>query len=234
MNTRCSTGALIMDNVPHLLLELACQAKQHPPGSHNRRIALNKLVNQIFKLNPNLLGYPPKSQCPPHLYEDSRNEALQKTCLYVCQQIDNYNPEHPFMAWFNFTLKNRFKEVVNEWSNKKKNNQEISIISLEKLEKISKLSEAEYKAISSVEDTDSEIKMLQQFLEDDPENKFKSEHIKGHPEATFQVLARVRFIEDKTWEQMSQEFQISIPTLSAFVTRKLHKFRPYFQKYLQE
>jgi DNA-directed RNA polymerase specialized sigma24 family protein len=223
MNTRCSTGALIMDDVPQLLLELACNAKQHPPGSHNRRIALNKLINQIFKLNPNLLGYPQIGKYPPNLYEDFRKEALQKTCLYICQQIDHYNPEHPFMAWFNFTLKNRFKEVVSEWNNQKERNKISSIFSLQEL-----------REKSLVEDSDSDIKMLQQFLEDDPENKLKSEHIKGHPEATFQVLAIAKFVEDKTWKQISQQFGIGIPALSTFVTRKLHKFKSYFQKYLQE
>ncbi|OCQ95629.1 hypothetical protein BCD67_10435 [Oscillatoriales cyanobacterium USR001] len=225
-----------MDDVAQLLLELACNAKQHPPGSHNRRIALNKLVNQIFKLNSRLLGYPQKGQYPPNLYEDFRKEALQKTCLYICQQIDNYNPEHPFMAWFNFTLNNRFKEVVREWNNKKKHNQEISILSLDKLNEKYFLSPQEIENISvkdSLSDT-SDIKMLHQFLDDDPENKLKSDHIKGRPDATFQVLAIARFVDDKTWEQMSQEFKIPIPTLSAFVTRRLHKFKAYFQKYLQE
>lgn len=75
--------------------------------------------------------------------------------------------------------------------------------------------------------------MLQQFLEEDPENLFQSEHIKGHPDATFQVLVTAKFVEDQTWEQMSQNLGIPIPTLSAFVTRRLHKFKPYFQKYLQ-
>ena len=216
METRCSTGALLMDDVPQLLLELACEAKRHPPGSPNRQRALNELVNKV--LQSNLLGHPQKGLWPPDVYAYLYHEAIQKTCLCICQQIDRYNPEHPVMAWVNFTLKNRLIETVREFNNGK-----VCILSLDELDKQ-----------ASVEETTSDADLLRQFLEEDPENLFKSEHIKGHPKATFQVLVIAKFVEDKTWEQISQEWGISLATISSFVTRRLQKFKAYFQKYLQE
>lgn len=118
METRCSTGALFMDDVPQLLLELACEAKRHPPGSPNRQRALNELVKKIQ--DSHLLGHPQQGQWPPALYNNFYDEGLQKTYIDICQKIDKYKPEHPVMAWVNFTFKNRFKEVVKEWSNNNK------------------------------------------------------------------------------------------------------------------
>jgi len=208
-----------MEDVPQLLLELTLEAQRHPPRSPNRQRALNKLVNQILKSN--LLGHPQKGQWPPDTYEDLYREALQKTCLEICQKIEHYKPEHPVMAWVNFTLKNRFIEAVKDFYEIQ--NKKVLILSLAALDKH-----------LPPEDSPSKANLLRQFLEEDPEDIFKSEHIKGHPEATFQVLAIAKFVEDKTWEQIYQEFGISIATLSSFVARRSQKFKPYFHKYLQE
>jgi hypothetical protein len=76
--------------------------------------------------------------------------------------------------------------------------------------------------------------LLQQFLEDDPENLLKDEHIRGYPQANFQYIAIAKMVEEKTWEQISAELNnISIQTLCSFFHRRLRKLIPYFQKYLQ-
>jgi hypothetical protein len=92
------------------LQQLAREAKQQPPLSHQRQLLLNRLVNKI--LQSDRLSHPQRGSWPPSLYEDLYNEAMQKTLLEICQKIDNYNPEHPVMAWVNYLLKKRFSDVV--------------------------------------------------------------------------------------------------------------------------
>jgi hypothetical protein len=208
------------------LQQLAIEAKQQPPLSPQRQLLLNRLVNKI--LQSNRLSHPQRGSWSRSLYEDLYNEALQKTLLEICQRIDNYNPDHAVMAWVNYLLKKRFSDVVTRYFNQgithvPQSNPNAQVISL---------SELEYSLISE-EPTMTESQLLGRFLEDDPENLLKNEHIRGHPQASFQYIAIARFVEEKTWEEISAELNdISIQTLYSFFNRQLRKLMPYFQKYL--
>ena len=81
------------------LRELAIEAQKHPLQSSKRQLAINKLVNEIWR-SPKL-GHPQKGLWSPNFYEEIYHEALQKTLLEVCHRINLYNPQHPVMAWVN-------------------------------------------------------------------------------------------------------------------------------------
>ncbi|WP_272033348.1 sigma-70 family RNA polymerase sigma factor [Kamptonema animale] len=218
------------DDIHEKLKQLALEAQRHPPLNRNRQLALNQLARELYqlkKIKPNLLIHPPRGKWPPGIYDELYQEALQKTYLYVCQKIDNYNPQHPVIAWVNFTLKNRFSEVAKEYEK----NRGISILSLDKLDKYIL---EKTKREPSLELETQLVQQLREFLEEDPENLFKYAHIRNHPEATFQFLAIAKFVEGKTWQEISDNLGIGIPALSSFFSRRLHNFLPYFQKYLQE
>lgn len=214
------------DDIHEKLKQLALEAKRHPPLNRNRQLALNQLARELYqlkKIKSNLLIHPPRGNWPPGIYDELYQEALQKTCIYICQKIHNYNPEHPVMAWVNFTLKNRFSDIAKEYKNRC-----ISILSLDELDKyiITK--------VSKEPPPETPLgQQLREFLEEDPENLFKGVHIRNHPEATFQFLAIAKFVEGKTWQEISDNLGIGIPALSSFFSRRLQDFRPYFQKYLQ-
>jgi hypothetical protein len=211
------------DEFDERLQQLAIEAKQHPPLSPQRQLTLNRLVNKILQADS--LSHPQSGLWPPSLYEDLYSEALQKTLLEICQKIDRYNSEHPLMAWVNYLLGKRFQDVVKEWYS---NKGEQVIISLDELDSLVS------KKLVPEEQMLSEFQMLRQFLEDDPENLLKNEHIRGYPQASFQYIAIARFVEEKTWETISTELNdMSIQTLCSFFHRRLHKLMPYFQKYLQ-
>jgi hypothetical protein len=211
------------DEFDERLQQLAIEAKQHPPLSPQRQLTLNRLVNKILQADS--LSHPQSGLWPPSLYEDLYSEALQKTLLEICQKIDRYNSEHPLMAWVNYLLGKRFQDVVKEWYS---NKGEQVIISLDELDSLVS------KKLVPEEQMLSEFQMLRQFLEDDPENLLKNEHIRGYPQASFQYIAIARFVEEKTWETISTELgDMSIQTLCSFFHRRLHKLMPYFQKYLQ-
>ena len=210
------------------LQQLAIEAQQQPPLSPQRQLLLNRLVNKI--LQSNHLSHPQRGSglWPHSLYEDLYNEALQKTLLEICQNIDNYRPEYAVMAWVNYLLGMRFRDVAQSYLRQgityvPQSNPNARVISL---------SELEYSLISE-EPTMTESQLLGRFLEDDPENLLRNEHIRGHPQATFQYIAIARFVEEKTWEEISTELNnISIQTLYSFFNRQLRKLMPYFQKYL--
>jgi hypothetical protein len=209
------------------LQQLAIAAKQHPLLSPQRQLALNRLVNKI--LQSDSLSHPQKESWSPNLYEDLYNEALQKTLLEICQKIDSYNPEHPVMAWVNYLLDKRLRDVVKKYLNQgltniQQSNQKQRVISLNELED----------SLISEEQPLSDWQLLQQFLEEDPENLLRNEYIRGHPQASFQYIAIARLVEEKTWEEISTELNnMSIQTLCSFFHRRLRKLMPYFQKYLQ-
>jgi len=210
------------------LQQLAQEAQRYSPLSSQRQLALNKLVNQI--LSSNRLVRPQKRLWAPDLYEDLYNEALQKTLLIICQKIDNYNREHPVMAWANFLMKNQFISVVRDREKK-------GITYIPKSERIQSPN------LPSLEDLDrylpvkeslTDAQMLRQFLEDDPENLLKSEQIRDRPDITFQYLAIAKFVEDRTWEEIATQLNVSLQTICSFFNRCLQKLMPYFKKYLQE
>ncbi len=211
------------------LQQLGREAQQHPPLSVARQVALNKLVKEIWQSGQ--LGHPQRGSWSPSLYEDLYNEALQKTLMEICQKIDNYNPEYPVMMWVNTILKRRFIDVVRDYKKRgrtyipetEKNQETSNLLSLDDLDKE-----------VPVDEELSEGQQVRQFLKDDPENLFRTEHIRGRPDATFQKITWARFVEDKKWEAISAELGIPVPTLSSFFQRRLPKFIPYFQKYLQE
>jgi DNA-directed RNA polymerase specialized sigma24 family protein len=210
------------------LQQLAEDAQRYPPQSSQRQLALNKLVNQI--LSSNRLARPQKELWAPNLYEDYYNEALQKTLLIICQKIDNYNSKHPVMAWVNFLIKNQFISVIRDREKK-------GITYLPKLKKIQSPflpSLDDLDCYIATDETLSDAQILKQFLEDDPENLLKNEQIRDRHDITFQALAIAKFVEDKTWEEIATQSQISLQTICSFFNRCLQKLMPYFKKYLQE
>ena len=203
-----------MENHEETLKQLAIQAQQHPVQSTQRRLALNKLVSEIMR-SPNRRRRAPASW-PAHLYEDLYNQALNKTLLEICQKIDQYNPKHPVMAWVNELLGYRCLDVGREY-----NQNTPPTYSLDELKQ----------ELPDLKQLDDEDEMLAEFLKSDPENRLKI-FIKGHPEATLQVLALAIFEEGKTWKQLSIDFGIPMQTIVAFVKRNLQKLNDYFRNNL--
>ena len=209
------------------LHELAIEAQGYPALSSQRQVLINRLANYILQ-SPSL-GHPQINSWNSSQYQDFYDDALQETLLIICRTIENYDPTRPIMAWVNFHLKNQFSSVVKRYYRQgithiPRSQQAITCFpSLDELEKD-----------IAVEETISNAQLLRQFLQDDPEDRLKNEHIRGRPDITFQVLAIAKFIEDRTWTEIAQDSNISIKTLSSFFSRKLEQLMPYFNQYLPE
>jgi hypothetical protein len=218
-------------SVEQQLKQQAQQIQQSPVHSPERQLLLNRLMNTIF--NSDQLAHPQRGAWPANLYVDLYHEALQRTLLYICQKIDNYNPEHAVMAWVNFRLNCEFINVVNDYHRKgvtqiPKFGESQPVVSLPTLDDLNVLT------LSESEDENSMIQGLQQFLQTDPEGLLQKRSLRERPEITFQILAIAKFIEEKSWAELAIDLEIPAATLCSFFNRQLKNLAPYFKKHLKE
>jgi DNA-directed RNA polymerase specialized sigma24 family protein len=203
-----------LDRLDEQLKQLAICAQQHPPLTQGRQLALRQMVNGILQSG---------RLCRPHrgqfygVYEEIYDEAFQELLLYICQNIDKYNPERgSVMAWVNVLFERRFfKEAIPRILDK----QEVKKMTLSDLDEI-----------ASPESTPSLTEIIKQCIELDSENFFKNEHIENHPQANFQALAKRRLL-GKSWKEISAEFEIKISTVSRFYDRCLNKYSAKIKEY---
>jgi hypothetical protein len=75
--------------------------------------------------------------------------------------------------------------------------------------------------------------LIRQYLEQDPPDEILQQHIRGHPEVTFQKIACAR-LDDVPWKTLSESYGIRISSLSSFYERYLEKCAPAIKQYLEE
>jgi hypothetical protein len=212
------------------LNQLAREAQQYSKGSYERRRALNLLMDKILKsgrlIRPKKGSFP----FPVSIYEDLYNEAKSIMMMEICQNIDRYNPEQDVMAWCNFLLDKRFTDCFNQYTRR-------GLTYLPKGEK-----NEDVASLPNLEDLDSfrlpaeqisESQELQNLIEENPDNIFTKEYIKGQPQATFQFLALAKIWQDRKWKDISAELNVPVSSLCEFYKKRLKEFTPYFREYLQ-
>ena len=200
------------------LKQLALDAQQHPPSSEARNHALRELVQAIGLSGK--LSRPHLGQFSPEFYALIYDEAVNQTLMYICQHIDNYDPNRgkrqQFMNWVNFRLNKQILDSYRDFQN----SQFQTVSSLADLENI-----PQPEAAIPVSD------QIADWIRDDADNQFKRHYIRNRPDANFQAIA-LATLAGKSWEQIATEFGISASTLSSFFYRCCHKFAPKFQHYL--
>lgn len=201
------------------LKKIALEAQRHPPGSEMRQHALRELVEAI-RLSGKLCR-PHRSKFSPAFYELAYEEAVNQTLLYVCQKIENYDPnrgkEKKFINWVNFRLDKILLDLQNEFTNTK----EDKFPTLADLENLVHYNEPE-PSLSEV---------LKDLIEKDEKNIFKKKYIRDNPAANFQALA-LAILAGKSWEDISAELGIKETTLRSFFRRCCQNFAPIFREYL--
>lgn len=187
---------------------------QRASTPEQRQYALRELVEAI-RISDRLCR-PHRGKFNPQFYELLYEEAVNQTLVYVCQNIDKYDPERSrkFMTWVNFRLDKLV--IESRWDFSFSNVQELP--SLEDLE-------------APIEEDSNDVRLaleLEKFIQQDEKNIFKKEHIRDRPDANFQTIA-LATLQGKTWEELSQELKIKVPTLSSFFRRCCQKFSPHFK-----
>ncbi len=198
------------------LQKLALQAQQHPLGTTVRRITLSKLIDGIYRSGK--LCHPYKGQFQG-VYEQIYQEALQDLFLYICKNLDKYDPERAsFMTWVNMLLSQRFfKEAIPKIIG---SSNEIKVES----SVLENLKDLAFDDSESEDNYISAFKKIRRYIEIDPKGIFQQAHIKKYPKVNFQEIAVKRW-SGISWKDISEEFNIPVATLSNFYQRTLEKFR---------
>lgn len=184
------------------LAELVDQAKQAKNALERRR-SLNQLLRLLSQ--PRVLHPPQRTDHPPGVHRDLYNETCQRVWLYICCNIEKYDPQRASVRkWVNFLIDKRFIDVVKE-----RNGKRITYVS-----DISELDNA------APEEAISDAQILREYLSQDSTGEFREKHLRGHSEANFQAIA-LRRLDNINWDAISAEFKIPVSSLSTFYQRCL-------------
>ncbi|NEO90472.1 MAG: sigma-70 family RNA polymerase sigma factor [Moorea sp. SIO3G5] len=202
------------------LRQLATEAQHYPAKTRMRQIALTKLVKAIRESG---------QLCHPHrgkfigFYEEIYDEACNRVFLYICQNIDKYDPNKgEVLQWVNFLLRKRFPDAVNSILGTLAVFPEDSSIKRVSLDELDQLKYHQNSPLLSSE--------IIAWIESDPDGIFKETYVTNHPEANFKFLA-IKRIEGYTWKELESILGIPLQTLSGFHDRCLRNFSTQLKDY---
>ncbi len=197
------------------LKQLALTVQGYTPNSELRSYALKELIRAI-KISGKLCS-PYKYRFPPDIYKVIYEEALMETFMYICTKIDDYDPERgkkKFMNWVNFKL----EKAVLICCDQLKIYQEFQFFELSDLDKI-----------TTPVNTPSLAESLVDYIKKDPDRLFTQSYVKGNPDANFRTIALAR-IAGQSWQEMAQQFDVSVSTLSSFYRRNCQRFKSILEQ----
>ena len=190
------------------LQKLALMAQSHPLKSRERRLALKRLIDHVIRAD--CLQRPQAGKFSPPLYKEIYAEAVQELFLYVCQKIDKYDASRgTVLVWLNMLLSQRF---IKEAIPKILDNTHVSNWALPDLDRF-----------VPPQNSPPLIEELATYIDADPNREFESAHVREHPEVNFQYLMKRRLAGD-AWEQISQDVNLSVSTISNFFYRCISRF----------
>ncbi len=201
------------------LKKLGLSAQSYLINSELRAYALTELIKAI-KLSERL--------CRPHINKFSHSlylmlyeEALAETLVYVCLNIDLYDPNRgnkKFINWVNFKLDKFLLKCYGQHSKYTEHH----LPSFDDLDQVSQPS------VSF-----NLPQLLSQYIEQDPKQIFAKTHIRNRPDVNFSRIALAKFAA-QSWSDISQEVDIPIATLSSFYNRWCHRFTPLLEAELKK
>jgi hypothetical protein len=214
---------------PHLddrLRQLAIAAQQCPSGSPAKRRALTELI--IVMQRSGKLCRPRQGQFQM-LYEEIYAEALQRLFSFICERINYYNPQRgEVLQWVNFLLSQRFFiEASRDFLPTVYKGMDARTVKHATLESLDRSNPYEINP-QLIPSLSQEVK---DCIEEDPEGLFTQAYVADYPAASFQYLALKR-LEGYSWQDLSVELEVAVPTLSSFYQRCLTRFASRLKTYL--
>ncbi|MEH1906834.1 MAG: sigma-70 family RNA polymerase sigma factor [Nostoc sp.] len=211
---------LVKQKLDEQLKYLVTQACRYQPGSPQRQ----KLLTQIIRLTSNKLW----RESTPY-YQD----ALQQTWLYFCRNIcegltgQTYDPTYgTVITWLNAYLKRRLQDFYL--------NQNLEQAITIPLRIRQSISDGIVQTIDPVDNLPATpqappiLEDLEIWAKTDSEGELRRTCIKERPDVNCQVLILKRLPPEVSWKELSEDFGLSIPTLSSFYQRhclpRLRKF----------
>ncbi|WP_096577776.1 hypothetical protein [Nostoc cycadae] len=202
------------------LRNLVTQACGYPPRSPQRQ----KLLTQIIRLTSGRLW----RESTPY-YQD----ALQQTWLYFCRNVcdgltgQTYDPTYgTVVTWLNAYLKRRLQDFYLNH-----HREQALTVPLQVRQSWSSGNTETIDFTDNLQATPQVPPILENvetWAKTDADGELRSIHIKGRPDVTCQVLILKRLPPEVSWKELSEEFELPIPTLSSFYQRqclpRLRKF----------
>ncbi len=199
-----------MDELKAQILQLVKETCQHPKKSIARQKGLHKIILLIQQSGQLLRG----TGVP------DAEEAIQKTWLFFCRNLceatttkEPYNEEKScVITWLNGYLMHRFKDInikIYEENNirvypiKNENGEEIDPVDL----------------IPAPTEPSSILEDIRDWLQKEAKN-LRRIHLRDRPDINCQVLIERRLPPATSWEDLSQEFGVPVPSLSGFYQRQ--------------
>jgi DNA-directed RNA polymerase specialized sigma24 family protein len=193
------------------LSSLVLEACQHDPGSPQRQRLLTEIIRQVQRSGKVWRDY----QIPLEQY----HEALQSTWIWFCQNIEKYDPmrANP-ITWFNCILKFRIKDIRRKQVQYEMHFQPNCCChgsSDKMLDLIDRLPAPE------LDQSEEMLTDLCTWLDEDRSNLVQKT-VRNYPEINVYVLITRRLPTEHqvSWQVLSQEFGVSVSTLSSFYQRQ--------------
>ncbi len=199
---------------PIALREMVVEICGHPRGSAARQKGMTKLIRLI-------------GQRLWHTSDAYYADALQQTWIYFCRNLCEattgrvYDPEVASpVTWLNAYLKRRLQDFKIA-----ENKHRATTVSSQScgdegdiLDPIDRL--------PAPPDIPPWLDQVRRWAAENPE--LAELHINQHPEVTARLLILKRLPPETPWKALSQEYQISVGTLSSFYQRQcLERLRDY-------
>ncbi|MEL6580830.1 MAG: hypothetical protein AAFQ14_13855 [Cyanobacteria bacterium J06621_12] len=203
----------------YYLKKMGLAAQNFPANSELRTYALTELIRAI-KFSGRLCK-PHRKKFSAELYRNLYEEAVTETLCYVCLNIDSYDPERgnkKFMNWVNFKLDKSLLKCYEKYNSYAR----FEIPSSQNLEQI----------VQPEKNSDLTQK-LREYLLSNPNEIFTKPHIRNRPDANFSRVALEKF-SGQSWEEISQQLDIPVPTLSSFYNRWCRRFAPLLNTELKQ
>ena len=199
-----STSSIDLSN---LLLE----ARAYPVGSQQRQRRLTYIIRQMQRSGKIWRDY--------QISVDQYNEALQQTWMYFCQNLDSYDPTRANpITWFNCVLKFRIKDLRRKTIGEERRIQANFIHATTEDSAIDLIDRLPAPNINQAEEM---LNNLLIWLHQE-QSTLEKKSIRNHSAINVHTLIARRLPTEHqvSWQSLSQEFGVSVPTLPSFYQRQ--------------
>jgi DNA-directed RNA polymerase specialized sigma24 family protein len=199
-----------MDELNLYLQSLIEEACSHQPTSPQRSKAINRLLRVLLQ-----------SKRTGREGNDLYEKALYKTMFNLSQTLcEKYDPSRgSFLAWFNTCLRNQYRDEIR--ADKRDRSRKQSVWQND---------EGEVDPLDQVASSIDATLLLNtwesfvQWIKDDPAHLLQGCHIQKNPKANCQLLAYLRLVKGKEWQEIAAEVGSSRGAVTSHWCRKCEFF----------